>query len=740
MREKTGKFCMNIVIFTIFIFGMFALVPVHFLRAQTYFQTSSQIASPTASAIRITNTRLNVTLDPEKHSITARAAVTFTPVSNLSAVSFDLNPALHVEDVTDVNGQSLNVERDAGAVRIAPAIALQAGASATWTFVYGGAFPAGGQPAEGAVRLASIGEPVSYLLYAARWFPTSGDRTDRFPVKMQVHVPVGEMVFSSGAVGKAGADADGGAVFDFDGTRPGFSGTVIAGRFLPPVVDGNVQVFLIDTSGAASLRGQNAEVLRSPTPATKTCRWGPRSAQDDESPEVGPTPDSKSISGKSSVDATDSGGRKIAAVAAHIFGEFRARFGPLDTDRLDIVELPEGTLPAVSAPGMAAVAGRQLRGANASRLLANTIAHQWWGEFVRPATLDDSWITNGMCRYLELGFVEKRSDAAAFADALLNVSASALAYDTAPLSGVSQYPEFSPQFDAMTYDKGAMIFRMLRWQIGDAAFEQTLRGMLSLPKQSVSSADVERIAEAASHQNLRPFFTEWLDSTGAPTLKDSWTLYRLDDNKGYRTVGEIGEDLDLFRMPVEVRVSTAADSLSHTSRTVRGLNGPPSIDLRVDVSGAQTQFVVETPAIPKTIALDPERWLLRNSADVQVRVHILRGQNFVAAGDGAGAIREYLAALKVDDVSSLASYRLGEVYFSEKNYQAAANAFRDALHGDGVPKWIEVWSDVQLGKIFDATGQRERAVNQYREAIQTGDDTGGAVELARGYVGKAYSP
>ncbi len=26
----------------------------------------------------------------------------------------------------------------------------------------------------------------------------------------------------------------------------------------------------------------NAEVLRSPTPATKTCRWGPRSAQDDE--------------------------------------------------------------------------------------------------------------------------------------------------------------------------------------------------------------------------------------------------------------------------------------------------------------------------------------------------------------------------------------------------------------------------------------------------------------------------
>ena len=43
------------------------------------------------------------------------------------------------------------------------------------------------------------------------------------------------------------------------------------------------------------------------------------------------------------------------------------------------------------------------------RLLANTIAHQWWGCEISPRTLDDAWITNGMSRYGELMFVEDQS-------------------------------------------------------------------------------------------------------------------------------------------------------------------------------------------------------------------------------------------------------------------------------------------------------------------------------------------
>jgi len=67
----------------------------------------------------------------------------------------------------------------------------------------------------------------------------------------------------------------------------------------------------------------------------------------------------------------------------------------------------------------------------------------------------------------------------------------------------------------------------------------------------------------------------------------------------------------------------------------------------------------------------------------------------------------------------------------QRNYQASANSFRDALRGDGDPRWTEVWSHIHLGYIFDVTGQRERAVNEYRLAVQTNDNTQGAINEAR---------
>ena len=81
--------------------------------------------------------------------------------------------------------------------------------------------------------------------------------------------------------------------------------------------------------------------------------------------------------------------------------------------------------------------------------------------------------------------------------------------------------------------------------------------------------------------------------------------------------------------------------------------------------------------------------------------------------------------------SSLARYCVAEFFFEKQNYQASVNAYRDSLAEDGNPVWTKVWSHIQIGKIFDVTGQRERAVAQYQLAIQTGDNTHGAINQAR---------
>jgi hypothetical protein len=307
--------------------------------------------------------------------------------------------------------------------------------------------------------------------------------------------------------------------------------------------------------------------------------------------------------------------------------------------------------------------------------------------------------------------------------AVTDISAGALAYDTIPLTSAGRLDPFSPQFQSMTLEKGAMVFHMLRWEIGDDNFQKTLRAIITqYGDKPIRTRDVEKVAEEQSQQQLTAFFAQWLDGTGAPQFVDKYTVYRLGNNKGFRTIGEIGQDLDLFNMPVELRIETEGKTENK----------------RVDVVGTQSEYVVDTFGRPRHIAIDPENWVLKNTSDLQVRVSILRGQQLVAQGDFPGALAEYQKALNANANSSLASYRIGELLFTQRNYQAAVNAYRDALRGDDEPKWTEVWSHIALGKIFDVTGQRDRAVNEYRQAVQTNDNTQGAVNEARKYLEGPY--
>jgi hypothetical protein len=298
-------------------------------------------------------------------------------------------------------------------------------------------------------------------------------------------------------------------------------------------------------------------------------------------------------------------------------------------------------------------------------------------------------------------------------------------------STLGRLDPFSPQFQSMTLEKGAMVFHMLRWEMGDEAFTKFLRETVSqYTDKGIRERDLETIADAQTvtqdgeqaHLNLAPFFSQWVDGTGAPQFNDKYTVYRLGNNKGFRTVGAITQDLDLFRMPIELRIETEGKTETR----------------RVDVSGTDSQYSVETFGRPRRITIDPQAWVLKSTPDLAVKVAVLRGQQLVAQGDLTGALVEYQKALDANKNSSLAAYRIGEIFMNQHNYQSSANSFRDALRGDGDPKWTEVWSHIELGRIFDLTGQRERAVNEYRLAVQTNDNTQGAVNEARNLMVHPY--
>jgi hypothetical protein len=626
-------------------------------------------------ALDITGYVINAELDPATHHLAATAVVSFTAPPNLEIVNFGFHPALKVTKITDESGKLLDGERTAdGSIRITPTSPFPAGQTIKWTFVYDGIITGNEDgPVEG-LKLAAIQEPISYLLYAARWFPSTGYLTDRFTAEMHIRVPQGMRVFSSGSTGVPHpvvlASGKPGDQYDFNWKTPSLAGTVIAGRYTEPVSvgAGNVKVYL-------TLAHQQSA-------------------------------------------------NQLAQTANKEYDFFTDNFGALDSPRLNVVEIPDDTLPAAWAPELAAILGSRVGDKSGVRLLANTIAHQWWGCEVSPRTLNDAWIINGMSRYGELMYMEEDTGRSAMRSALDDVAAGALAYDTIPLSSVGRLSPFSPEFQSMTLEKGAMIFHMLRWEIGDKAFFATLKGALSqYSGQTMRASDFEKVAEAQSQQQLTPFFAQWIDGTGAPKFTDKYAVYRLGNNKGFRTIGEINQDLDLFRMPVELRIET--DGKTETQK--------------IDVVGTDTQYVVDTFGRPRRISIDPQDWVLKTTPDLQVRIAILKGQQLVAQGDLVGALAEYQKALTANPQSSLASYRIGEVLFTQRNYQASVNSFRDALRGDDMPPWTEVWSHIAIGKIFDLTGQRDRAVNEYRLAVQTNDNTQGAVNEARLYLQKPYS-
>ncbi len=631
--------------------------------------------------LRVDDYKIAAELTPHMHQISARVKVKFTALQDLSVATFELHNALRVTKVLDANNQPLSAERvtQDSTIRVPLPSGLAKDASTTLTFEYEGQLETVEESPVPGLKLAYVGDDTSYLLYAGRWFPVTGYGFNRFTSTISLTVPahmvaIGsgkETVSDSAASKKPNSSGLPNKTFTFVSDKPSFPGTIVAGVF---------QEYKSDEAGI------ELHVFFKPTHQKL--------------------------------------GAEYATTAIQEFTYYITLYGVPLSSKLNVVEIPDDTVASSWAPGIAAISGHTITEKVNYRLLANTIAHQWWGVSVSPASKDDWWLGDGFARYSEAMYVENAAGAAGLEEAVKDMSVGSLAYDTVPLSSASRLDLFSQEFQSLVTDKGAMILHMLRWVMGEDKFLKTMRSFAThFAGKSASTDEFRTIAEQNYGDQLTWFFSQWLDSTGAPEFKVKYTVYRLGSNKGFRVTGEIAQDLDLFRMPVDLKIDTDGKTE----------------DKRIEVVGTNSPFTVETFGRPRRIAVDPDHHVLTNSVDVKLRASIMRGQALVQQGDLPGALTEFNKALDINKNSSLAHYRIADVFFLQRNYQAAANAYRESLNGDGEPRWTEVWSRIQLGKIFDITGQRERAVNEYRQAVQTNDNTFGALDEARRYLQKAYA-
>jgi aminopeptidase N len=624
---------------------------------------------PQRPRIEVQNYMIEADINPRTQSIAATAKVNFTPLDDANEAVFELNNALTVSKAVDGSGKPLETSRNAQdfTVKVSFPGALHKNQASEVSLTYDGKLTGNEDSPVSGIKFAALHPDFGYLLYPARWFPMSGYTVDRFTADLRITTPSEYRVVASGDL-KTDAASNGRTIYSFHYDKASFPGSVA-------IVKGDpVRV---------SSQGITSQIFFRDQQAADAQAYG------DE--------------------------------AGKIMTFLTSEYGLAPQANLTFVETEPGAVNGYSAPGVIFLTPGSITHQVNTRVLANQLSRQWWGVLVSPSTRNQLWLTNGPARYSEILYAENAAGPGAMQAELKSTYVEALTVKDPPVLQAARLEDYSPEYWALTSAKGAAILNMLRGVIGDANFKKGLHAFIDkYSYKSASSEDFRKVMEQASNQDLRYFFLQWLESSGSPEFKLEYTVLRTQ--KGFRVVGKIAQDLDTFRMPVDLRIET---------------EGNPE-DKQVEVTGTSSEFSVDTFGKPRKLILDPQNRILRLDPSMQIAVAIRRGEQFVEINDYASALREYQKALEVNRNSSLAHYRIAELFFKQNNFQSAANEFRAAINGDLEPKWTEVWSHVNLGKIFDVTGQRDRAVNEYKLAIRTHDNTAGAQQEAAQYSTKPY--
>ena len=414
-----------------------------------------------------------------------------------------------------------------------------------------------------------------------------------------------------------------------------------------------------------------------------------------------------------------------AEAAAKILEFYGKTYGPSASGvRYRLVEVEDSLMRQHGMLGTIFVTRRELAQPSPPiRQLARRIAYQWWQETVGIRSASDLWLVDGMAFFSAAQYFRAMGDQASFQNEIDNLAVLALKFENkSPVRRGLELGFRSDRYESVVAGKGAWVLNMLRGILGEDKFSSLIQKYIDEWAGSGGSTDAFRkLSEELYGDELNWFFAQWLDNIGVPDLRTDYVVFKTLD--GFRVSGTVRQDRDLFRMPIEISVVSGEDENTIT----------------VDLKGKSASFDVNSFSMPQKIVLDPNHRVLRDSRELQTSVQISLGNDMKLAGNYVEAMEAYESALRLTPNRSIAHFRLAEVFFEQFNLQSAANSFRDALNGDRDPAWIEVWSYIYLGKIYDILGQRQRAMAEYTKAVNTKDDTDGAQAEAQKWLAEPFT-
>lgn len=511
-------------------------------------------ANPNTQNYDISYHELRFSVDPNNTTpyISGVVTTTFTALSDMSVVTFDMATALVVSSVT-MNSSNLTFSQSNYELNINLPTTLVSGNSATVVITYAGSPP----QAEGAfTRGTHSGTPVIFTLsepYGARdWWPCKQDLNDKVnTIDVYITAPSAYVSVSNGIeVSQTVSGANKTTHFHHNYPIP---------AYLIAIAVTNYQIYN-QQGGLGTVASPYFPIVNYLYPESY--------ASATSATQLGTTP-----------------------TIINLYESLLEPY-PFRNEKYGHAQFGWGGGMEHTTVSFMGSFGRSL--------IAHEMAHQWFGNKITCGSWKDIWLNEGLTEYMSGLVVQNLDGAPLFVtwktnkiNSITSQTAGYVYLQDSDLTNVNRI--FSSR---LTYDKGSMVTHMLRWKLGDAAFFQALKNYLadsSLAYGYALTGDLKSHLENVYGSSLTEFFNDWIYMQGYPTYTITAQNWGAGQAKITVSQTQSHASVSFFEMPLEIRLTSA---------------GGANHDVVVNNTVNNQEFVVSVPFVVAGVTFDPNKHII----------------------------------------------------------------------------------------------------------------------------------
>jgi hypothetical protein len=226
--------------------------------------------------------------------------------------------------------------------------------------------------------------------------------------------------------------------------------------------------------------------------------------------------------------------------------------------------------------------------------VAHEIAHQWWGQGLSWGSYKDQWLSEGLAQFAAVLYLGEKYGEGSYSQIMKKFSSwtrKKSEWGAIMMGSRISYSDYEA-YQAIVYNKAALVLNMLKDLLGEDVFYQALGEFFERYKYSAPrSKDFFDTFEEISGTSLDLFFNGWFESYRLPDVKITHLVEKFDS--GYLLKLNVVQLKGTFEFPLWIEWKENGNSISK----------------KVRVNSAVSEFVFKQEMEPKNIKINPDDWV-----------------------------------------------------------------------------------------------------------------------------------